>query len=140
MSMQWIYLKGEMKGGLRRPELQFIDALMAKKVSSVRQIYSTCLCGAWLTRARCSQVRQLEEDDLGDLRRRDYTLYISLPCVYNLYGSGEWLTPYTSGLKDSRNNKVDRFWRRIQVSGGLPLGVFADKIITPLWGWCEITI
>ncbi|KAI0752967.1 hypothetical protein C8Q80DRAFT_487574 [Daedaleopsis nitida] len=94
MSMQWIYLKGEMKGELKRPELQFIDALVARKV------------------------RQLEEDDLGDLRRRDYTLNISLP-----------------GLKDPRNNKVDRFWRRIRVSGGLPLGVFADKIITPLWGW-----
>lgn len=31
--------------------------------------------------------------------------------------------------------KVDRYWRRVRVSGGLHLGVFADKIITPLWGW-----
>ncbi|KAI0687799.1 hypothetical protein C8T65DRAFT_746944 [Cerioporus squamosus] len=76
------------------PEIQFIDALIAKKVS------------------------QLKRDDLGDLPQRDYTLYISLPFIENPY-----------------DKKTDRYWRRVKVSGGLPLFVLADKVITPLWGW-----
>ncbi|RPD52779.1 hypothetical protein L226DRAFT_204988 [Lentinus tigrinus ALCF2SS1-7] len=76
------------------PEIQFINVLIDKKVS------------------------QLKQADLGDLPQRDYTLYISLPFI-----------------DDPHDNKVDRYWRRVRVSGGLPLSVFADKIITPLWGW-----
>ncbi|RDX42291.1 hypothetical protein OH76DRAFT_135689 [Lentinus brumalis] len=76
------------------PEIQFIDALIAKKVSQLKQV------------------------DLGDLPQRDFTLYISLPFIENPYDS-----------------RTDRYWRRIRVSGGLPLFVFADKVITPLWGW-----
>lgn len=30
---------------------------------------------------------------------------------------------------------MDRYWRRVRVSGALPLSVFADKVLTPIWGW-----
>ncbi|KAI0686560.1 MM3350-like domain-containing protein [Earliella scabrosa] len=63
-------------------------------------------------------VAQLRQLDLGDLPKRDYTLYISLPHIDNPVDS-----------------RFDRYWRRIRISGGMPLGVFADKVITPLWGW-----
>ncbi|KAI0752966.1 MM3350-like domain-containing protein [Daedaleopsis nitida] len=76
------------------PEIQFINALIERKVS------------------------QLQEFDLGDLPKRDYTLYISLPFIEHL-----------------SYRRLDRYWRRIRVSGGTPLSVFADKVITPLWGW-----
>ncbi|RDX42292.1 hypothetical protein OH76DRAFT_135518 [Lentinus brumalis] len=76
------------------PEIQFIDALITKKVSQLKQV------------------------DLGDLPQRDFTLYISLPFIE---------APY--------DPRADRYWRRVKVSGGLPLFVLADKIITPLWGW-----
>ncbi|OJT04251.1 hypothetical protein TRAPUB_5041 [Trametes pubescens] len=60
----------------------------------------------------------LKDMDLGYYLKSDYTLYISLPHI-----------PHP---KDS---KADRYWRRIRVSGGLPLSVFADKVLTPVWGW-----
>ncbi|TBU40684.1 hypothetical protein BD309DRAFT_869765 [Dichomitus squalens] len=64
------------------------------------------------------KLAQLSQLDITDLSRRDFTLYLSLPFIDNPY--------------DPRS---DRYWRRIRLSAGLPLSVFADKIITPLWGW-----
>ncbi|KAI0708214.1 MM3350-like domain-containing protein [Cerioporus squamosus] len=77
-----------------RPELQFVNALIEKKVNQLAQV------------------------DLGDLPQRDYTLYIAHPF-----------------LEHPTDPTAHRYWRRIRVSGGLPLGVFADKVLTPLWGW-----
>ncbi|KAI0692366.1 MM3350-like domain-containing protein [Cerioporus squamosus] len=77
-----------------RPEEQFVNALMDKKV------------------------KQLAQVDLGDLPRRDYTLYVAIPF-----------------LEHPTDTSAHRYWRRIRVSGGLPLGVFADKVLTPVWGW-----
>ncbi|OJT08540.1 hypothetical protein TRAPUB_546 [Trametes pubescens] len=81
-------------GGLKLPELQFIDVLIARKLAGLKAL------------------------ELGMLPRSDYILYLSLPYI-----------PVPG------NNGGDRYWRRVRVSGGLPLGVFADKIITPLFGW-----
>ncbi|TFK82988.1 hypothetical protein K466DRAFT_590094 [Polyporus arcularius HHB13444] len=76
------------------PELQFVNALIDKKINELAQV------------------------DLGDLRRRDYTLYVAV-----------------SFLEHPTDPTAHRYWRRIRVSGGLPLAVFADKVLTPVWGW-----
>ncbi|KAH9847995.1 MM3350-like domain-containing protein [Lenzites betulinus] len=91
MVTQFIYNANR---GKDTPELQFVHALIDKKIS------------------------KLTDDDPGDRLKRDYTLYISLPHI-----------------PDPHDPKSDRYWRRIRVSGGLRLGVFADKVLTPLWGW-----
>ncbi|EIW61073.1 uncharacterized protein TRAVEDRAFT_166210 [Trametes versicolor FP-101664 SS1] len=64
------------------------------------------------------KVAALKALDLGTLPRSDYIMYLSLPYI-----------PVPG------NRGGDRYWRRVRVSGGLPLAVFADKIITPLFGW-----
>ncbi|EIW53792.1 uncharacterized protein TRAVEDRAFT_133412 [Trametes versicolor FP-101664 SS1] len=40
-----------------------------------------------------------------------------------------------SHIPHPKDPRADRYWRRIRVSGGLPLSVFADKVLTPVWGW-----
>ena len=55
------------------PEIQFINALIEKKAGRVHPVKLHLL--------NLLQVVQLRQLDLGDLPKRDYTLYISLPCV-----------------------------------------------------------
>ncbi|KAF8586097.1 hypothetical protein K439DRAFT_1632012 [Ramaria rubella] len=63
-----------------------------------------------------NKTSKLKALDLGDLVKRDYILRISMDEIPNPTGE-------------------DRIWRRFRVSGGLKLGVFADKVIRPVMGW-----
>ncbi|GJE93652.1 zf-MYND domain-containing protein [Phanerochaete sordida] len=64
------------------------------------------------------KLMDLEEMDVEELKACDYTLYIKTENMPKLPGS-----------------EADRLWRRIRVSGGLTLSVFADKVLTPLFGF-----
>ena len=57
---------------LQRPEDQFMNAVLARRVRA-RLLYKDC------TLTVLFQKRELKQVDLGDLTRRDYVLRIHMP-------------------------------------------------------------
>lgn len=69
---------------MKTPEIQFVDALMQKKVCDPYNATNQAI-GLTTKKRRpltlILQVTQLKDLDLGDHPKRDYTLYVSLPFV-----------------------------------------------------------
>jgi len=63
-----------------------------------------------------NKISKLKAMDLKDYVKRDYRLRIFMDDIPSADGN-------------------DRIWRTFRVSGGLRLGVFADKVIRPIMGW-----
>ncbi|KAI0824473.1 MM3350-like domain-containing protein [Trametes gibbosa] len=68
---------------------------------------------------------------------RDKKVYRPQTSILVIASSGiiHSTSPSRAHIPNPHDPKSDRYWRRIRVSGGLRLSVFADKVLTPLWGW-----
>ncbi|KAL4431490.1 hypothetical protein ABPG75_006746 [Micractinium tetrahymenae] len=89
-------------GRLKKPEEQFVDALIAKKVA----------------------VLEAAREAAAPFYRRDYILDIDL-------------APRVITEQPAREHQrlSPRVWRRVRVSGGVPLSALSDKVIAPVMGW-----